>query len=93
MQRVNAGQFVGVVTRNSVISELGMSATTGLLSQPRMMDDGHCGAVGEMRIGRGNRSARRKPVPVPVCPPHDLTWARTLAATNRLNYVAALSSR
>jgi hypothetical protein len=29
-----------------------------------------------MRTGRGNRSTRRKPAPVPLCPPkipHDLT--------------------
>jgi hypothetical protein len=35
-----------------------------------------------MRIGRANRSTRRKPAPVPLCPPqmaHDLTWARTWA--------------
>jgi hypothetical protein len=39
--------------------------------------------VGGMRIGRGNRSTRRKPAPVPLCPPqipHDLTWDRTRAA-------------
>jgi hypothetical protein len=32
-----------------------------------------------MRIGKGNRSTRRKPAPVPLYPPqipHDLTWAR-----------------
>jgi hypothetical protein len=36
-----------------------------------------------MRIGRGNRSTRRKPAPAPLCPPqipHDLTWARIRAA-------------
>jgi hypothetical protein len=41
-----------------------------------MIDDDY-GAVGGMRIGRGNRSTRRKPAPVPLCPsqfPHDLTW-------------------
>jgi hypothetical protein len=35
-----------------------------------------------MRIGRGNQSARRKPTPVPFCPPqipHDLTQDRTRA--------------
>jgi hypothetical protein len=38
----------------------------GLLYQPRMTDDDDkCGAVGGMRIGRENRSTRRKPVPVP----------------------------
>jgi hypothetical protein len=55
----------------------------GLLYQPQMIDDGECGAVGGMRIGRGHRSTRRKPPPVPLCPPqipHDLTWARTPAA-------------
>jgi hypothetical protein len=55
---------------------------TGLLYQPRTIDD-ECGAVGGMRIGRGNLSTRRKPVLVPLCPPqipHDLTWTRTRAA-------------
>jgi hypothetical protein len=36
-----------------------------------------------MKIGRGNRSTRRKPAPAPLCPPqipYDLTWARTRAA-------------
>jgi hypothetical protein len=40
-------------------------------------------AVGGIRIGRGNRSTRIKPAPVPLCPlhiPHDLTWDRTRAA-------------
>jgi hypothetical protein len=39
----------------------------GLLHQPRMMDE--YGAFGEMRIGRGNRSTRRKPAQIPLCPP------------------------
>jgi hypothetical protein len=64
------------------MSPLGTSATVGLLYQPRMSDDDY-GAVGGIRIGRGNRSTRRKPAPVPLCPPHiphDLTWDRTRAA-------------
>jgi hypothetical protein len=32
-------------------------------------DDDECGAVGGMRIGKGNRSTWRKPAPVPLCPP------------------------
>jgi hypothetical protein len=56
----------------------------GLLYQPRMIDDDdddddECGAVGEMRIGWGNRSTRRKPASVPIYPPqipYELTWAR-----------------
>jgi hypothetical protein len=41
------------------------------------------GAVGGTRIGRGNRSSRRKSAPVPLCPPQiprDLTWDRARAA-------------
>jgi hypothetical protein len=52
----------------------------GLLYQPRMIDE-HL-AFGGMRIGKENRSTRRKPAPVPHCPPqisHKLTWARTRA--------------
>jgi hypothetical protein len=55
---------------------------TGLLYQPQMIDD-ECGAVGGIRIGRGNRSTRIKPAPVPLCPPqipHDLTCARSRVA-------------
>jgi hypothetical protein len=55
----------------------------GLLYQYRMICDDECVAVGGMRIGRGNRSTRRKPASVPLCPlqiPHDLTWDRTRTA-------------
>jgi hypothetical protein len=34
------------------------------------------GEIGGM-IGRGNRSTRRKPAPVPLCPPQTLHAART----------------
>jgi hypothetical protein len=68
------------------LSLLGTSATTDLLYQHQMIDDGDCGATGGMKIGRGNPSTRRKPAPVPLCPSqiaHDLTWARTWAAAVR----------
>jgi hypothetical protein len=39
----------------------------GLMYQPRMMDK--YGAFGGMRIGRGNRSTRRKPATVPLRSP------------------------
>jgi hypothetical protein len=36
-----------------------------------MIDDDDCGAIGGMKIGRGNRSTWRKPAPMPLCPiPH-----------------------
>jgi hypothetical protein len=58
------------------LSPLGTAATTGLLYQPQILDDGDCGAIGGMKIGRGNRSTWRKPAPAPLCPPqipHDQT--------------------
>jgi hypothetical protein len=64
------------------LSPLGTSASVVLLYQPRMIDNDDYGAVGGMRISRGNRSTQRKPAPVPLCPPqipHDLTWDRTRA--------------
>jgi hypothetical protein len=54
----------------------------GLSYQPQTIED-DCEAIGGMRIGMGSRSTRRKPVPVPLCPPqipHDLTRARTRAS-------------
>jgi hypothetical protein len=57
-----------------------------------------CGAVGGMRIGRGNRRTRGKTRAVPLCPleiPHDLNWDRTRAgrpATYRLNYCTTFYS-
>jgi hypothetical protein len=55
----------------SVISNhtLDTAATTGLVYQPQMIGDGDCGEIGGMKIGRGNRSTRRKPAPPPLCPP------------------------
>jgi hypothetical protein len=76
---------------DSFFSILGCSGTestiteviTGLLYPPRMMmNDDECRAVGGI-IGRGNRSTRRKPTPVTLCPswsPHDLNRDRTQAA-------------
>jgi hypothetical protein len=65
------------------LSPLGTAATTGLLYQPQIIDDGDCGAIGGMKIGRGNLSSRRKPALAPLCPPqipHDQSRARTRAA-------------
>jgi hypothetical protein len=62
---------------------LGTVATSGLLYKPQMIDEGDCGAIGGMKIGRGNRSTRRKPAPVPLCPPqipHDQTWAAVVGS-------------
>jgi hypothetical protein len=51
---------------------LGTAATSGLLYKPQMIYEDNCGAIGGMKIGRGNRSTRRKPAPAPLCPPQIL---------------------
>jgi hypothetical protein len=40
------------------LSPLGAAATSGLLYQPQMIGEGDCGAIGGMKIGRGNRSIK-----------------------------------
>jgi hypothetical protein len=65
------------------LSPLGTAATTSLLYQPQMVDDGDCGAIGRIKIGRENRSTRIKPTPDPLCPPripHDQTRVSTRVA-------------
>jgi hypothetical protein len=54
--------------------------------QPRVIDE--YAAIGELRTGRGNPSARRKPASITRCPLrilHDPTWyrARVVAVRNR----------
>jgi hypothetical protein len=75
--------FFFIILSGARLSPLGTAATTDLLYQPQMIDDGDCGTIDGMKIGRGNRSTRRKPATVPLCLPqipHDLIWARTQAA-------------
>jgi hypothetical protein len=58
-------------------------ATYWLFYQPWLVDGDDCTAVGGMNVGRGNRSTRRKPDPISLCPPqvpHDMTRARTCDA-------------
>jgi hypothetical protein len=73
---------------------LGTEATTGLLYQPRMIGEGDCGEIGGMKVGRSNRSTRRKPAPAPLCPPLGPVLNRGRRggkpATNGLSYGAAV---
>jgi hypothetical protein len=66
------------------LSPFSTAAIAGLLYQAQMINDGDCGAIGGMKIGRGNRSTRRKCNPAPLCPPQiphdDQTRAPTRAA-------------
>jgi hypothetical protein len=62
------------------LGPLGTAATNRpIVPAPGDYDDGD---IGGMMIGRGNRSTRRKPTPVPLCPPQipHASRTRTLAA-------------
>jgi hypothetical protein len=49
------------------LGPLGTAATNRpIVPTPGYYDDGE---IGGMMIGKGNRSTRRKPAPVPLCPP------------------------
>jgi hypothetical protein len=80
---VSRSVFFFIIVSGVRLSPLGTAATTGLLYESQMINDGDCGEIGGMKIGRGNRSTRRKPAAAPLCPPqipHDQTRARTRAA-------------
>jgi hypothetical protein len=54
-----------------------------------------CGAIGGIRIDRGNQSTQRKPAPVPLCPPqipHDLAQARSRASVVESQQLTALAT-
>jgi hypothetical protein len=63
------------------LGPLGTAATSRpIVSAPGDYDDGE---IGGMMTDRGNRSTRRKPAPVPLCPPQTPTCSartRTRAA-------------
>jgi hypothetical protein len=66
----------------------------GVLYELQRGDDDECGAVGGMRIGRRNRSTRRKQTSVQLCSPqfpHDLNRARTRSAAVGSRRLAARS--
>jgi hypothetical protein len=49
------------------LGPLGTTATNApIMPAPGDYDDGE---IGGMMIGKGNGSTRRKPIPVPLCPP------------------------
>jgi hypothetical protein len=79
VKRLSAEFFSLVSWDRMRLSPLGTLATNWP-TVPAADDNDECGAVGGMRSRMGNQSTRRKPAPVPLCPPQiprDLTWART----------------
>jgi hypothetical protein len=66
------------------LSSLGNASTNDLLYQPQMIDSGNSGAIGGIKVCRGNTSTWRKRAQVPFCPPripHDQPRAPTRGAT------------
>jgi hypothetical protein len=58
--------LIGIVGGGVQLGPLGPAATNMPgAAAPGDYDDGEIGGM----IGRGNRSTRRKPAPVPLCPP------------------------
>jgi hypothetical protein len=57
------------------LGPLGTAATNRPIV--RATGDYDDGEIGGMMIGKGNRSTRRKPAPVPLCPPQTPHAART----------------
>jgi hypothetical protein len=72
------------------LGSLGTTATSRFIVP--VSGDYNAGEIGGMMIGRGNQSTRRKPAPVPLCPPQiphawaDAKLGRRVGkpATNRL---------
>jgi hypothetical protein len=62
-QEITKGRYC-LYNQELVLSET--ESTTALLYRPQMIDDGDCRAIGGMKMGRGNRSTRRKPAPAPL---------------------------
>jgi hypothetical protein len=86
---------IPIVGVGSKLGPLGTSATEWpILPAPGDYD---AGEFGGMKIGRGNRSTRRKPAPAPLCPPQIVldqtrlwTWA---AAVGRQRLTAWAMAR
>jgi hypothetical protein len=59
--------IIGILWGGVQLGPLGTAAT----NRPIVPAPGDCedGEIGGMMIGRRNRSIRRKPAPVPLCPP------------------------
>jgi hypothetical protein len=57
---------------------------TATINRPIVLAPGDYDAreIGRMMIGKGNRSTRRKPASVPLCPPQNPHAARTRTRTD-----------
>jgi hypothetical protein len=72
------------------LGPLGTAATNRpIVPAPGDYDDGEIGGM----IGRGNRSTRRKPAPVPLCPPHAARTRTRAAAVGSQRLTAWATAR
>jgi hypothetical protein len=78
------------VGRGVQLGPLGKAATDWpIVPAPGDYDE----EFGGMKIGRGNRSTRRKSAPVPLCPGSNLGCRGGKPATNRLSHGAAYTNK
>jgi hypothetical protein len=67
--------YIGIVGGGVQFGPLGIAVTNRpIVPAPGFYDDGEIGGI---KISRGNRSTRRKPAPLPLCPPQTPHTART----------------
>jgi hypothetical protein len=81
--------LIGKVGGGVQLGPLGTAATNRpIVPAPGDYDDGEIGGI---MIGGGNRSNRRKSVPVPLCPPQTphAAQTRTRAAAVRIKRLTA----
>jgi hypothetical protein len=87
--------LIGIVGGGVQLGPLGTAATNRpIVPAPGDYDDGE---IGRMMIGKRNRSTRRKPAPMPLCPPQTPHAARTrtraaAVGSHRLTGVTSSSS-
>jgi hypothetical protein len=73
--------LIGIVGGGDQLGPLGTAATNRpIVTAPGDYDDGE---IGGMMISKVNRSTRRKPAPVPLCPPQTphAAWTRSQRLT------------
>jgi hypothetical protein len=90
--------LIGILGGRVQLGPLGIAATNRpIVPAPGDYNDGEIGGM----IGRGNRSIRRKPAPVPLCPPQTPTFCPDAnpgrrggkPAINSLNYGTAYEGK
>jgi hypothetical protein len=67
--------LIGIAGGGVQLGPLGTAATNRPIVP--VPGDYYDGEIGGMMIGMGNRSTRRKPAPIPLCPPQTPHAART----------------